>query len=336
MHLSLLKWENVRKLRLTYFYALLLAFLKQNSYEGLMTHASTDRNEIPLRMLFCGLTDRWQQVNDVLIIASSHRSDETYPLNNFNRVIPFDMNIALDTMLGHGNSSRLPPGAFLHYQDAMMIVHRVVKHMGWEKIVYMGHSLGCLVGYSYCSTFNDFVTQFIAIDALKPLVFKPEDAVQINRKNIEKFLSFEKMGTPHAYTYDEAIDKFLSGFIYKHHLSRESVKVLLRRGLVKSEEDDTKFHFSRDPRGKIGHIDLGTSNRNLIKYAENMRCEVLKIQAKNSVVYEPPELSSAAFENLKKHCPKVELVEVEGTHYVHLNTPENIVHIINDFIHGTI
>ncbi|XP_047496284.1 probable serine hydrolase [Penaeus chinensis] len=251
---------------------------------------------------------------------------------SFDRLVPLlnsDLRILAIDLPGHGKSSPFPPGIFFHYMDYLLSMNRVVRHMEWDKFIYLGHSLGSILGYIYCSTFPETVEKYIGIEALKPKVFPAEKLQKINRKNAETFFKIEgmKANTQPVYSYEEAVRRMLKG--YDGSINEQSCEVLLRRGL---RATGNGYTYSRDPRVKVGRLDLGYSEESLMAYASNMSCEVLNIKAKNGLDYEPKEIYYGAVEALKKTAPRVQFEEVEGTHHLHLNTPENIASLINEFI----
>lgn len=251
---------------------------------------------------------------------------------SFDRLVPLlksDLRILAIDLPGHGRSSPFPPGIFFHYMDYLLSMNRVVRQMEWDRFVYLGHSLGSILGYIYCATFPETVEKYIGIEALKPKVFPAEKLQKINRKNAETFFKIEglKADTQPVYSYEEAERRMLKA--YNGSVNEESCKVLLMRGL---RETGTGYTYSRDPRVKVGRLDLGYSEESLMAYASNMTCEVLNIKAKNGLDYEPKEIYYGAVEALKKTAPRVQFEEVEGTHHLHLNTPENVASLINEFI----
>ncbi|XP_042870304.1 probable serine hydrolase [Penaeus japonicus] len=251
---------------------------------------------------------------------------------SFDKLVPLlnpDLRILAIDLPGHGKSSPFPQGIFFHYMDYLLSMNRIVRHMGWDKFIYLGHSLGSILGYIYCSTFPETVEKYIGIEALKPMVFPSEKLPKINKKNIETFFKIEgrKASTQPVYPYEEAKKKMLKA--YKGSINEESCEILLRRGLIATGDGYT---YSRDPRVQVGMLQLGYSEENLIAYASNMSCEVLNIKAKNGLDYEPKKIYIGTIEALKKTAARVQFDEVDGTHHLHLNTPENIAPIINEFI----
>jgi len=62
---------------------------------------------------------------------------------------------ALDSP-GHGLSSHTNATQYDVHFDAVVNLHRVMKHFNWEKITLMGHSLGAITSFIFAGCFPEY------------------------------------------------------------------------------------------------------------------------------------------------------------------------------------
>ena len=63
-----------------------------------------------------------------------------------------------------------------------------------------------------------------------------------------------------------------------------------------------------------------------------MKCHNLIIKASQAPFFEPKEVINKALEIYKEKCASFQFVEVDGDHFVHLNEPDKIVNLVNQFL----
>lgn len=90
-----------------------------------------------------------------------------------------------------------------------------------------------------------------------------------------------------------------------------------------------KFYFTRDPRIKSSDLS-GFSQDELLHYTEKITIPVFI--TKSSTSFESKENFYSVVDILKRTSKDCEFHYVEGTHHQHLNNPENINELLNDFI----
>ncbi|KAF4519380.1 hypothetical protein B566_EDAN008688 [Ephemera danica] len=215
--------------------------------------------------------------------------------------------LALD-MMGHGRSSHYPKGQmYFLYWDGVMLVRRVCQHFGWDK-----------------------VSKLISIDIVGPVIRSEEKTVTETGSMIDKVLDYERKLEKNipSYMMEDVIDIVMDA--YRGSLTRESCKILLKRGVVTSE-DGKGIHFARDPRLKVAGF--GSLAAPLVlQYASQIRCEVLNIKGKQGTAFDSEEQYHKVLDAVRASAKRLEFHEVEGTHHLHLNNPENASPIIHNFL----
>jgi pimeloyl-ACP methyl ester carboxylesterase len=211
-----------------------------------------------------------------------------------------------------------------------------VKHYQWEKVTILGHSLGGTIGFMYAATFPQDVEKLICIDIAGPAVRSLPYFAQQTARVVDQFLTYENLGedTVPSYTREEMSKLMLEA--YKGALTKESCEIMLRRGAVPVASDniemkDDSLRFSRDSRLKIGVLGFLSLDMTL-EYASKITCEVLNIRGKAGMQFDPPENYHIILDRIRQSARKLEFHEVEGTHFLHLNNPENICPIIVGFL----
>lgn len=224
----------------------------------------------------------------------------------------------------------------MHYflfWDGITLIRRISKHFGWTKINLLGHSLGGALSFMYAASFPDEVDKFISIDIAGPTVRDHKKNAEMTGDCIDKFLKYETLPeskTP-CYEYEEMIDLVLDA--YEGSVTRDSVKILMNRGMAPAPKHLNKkgYHFSRDLRLKVSLMGM-FSMEQVVCYAERIKCEVLNIRALPGMVFENTDYYPTVIKAMKTSAKRLVYEEVDGTHHLHLNTPERISDIISEFL----
>lgn len=240
--------------------------------------------------------------------------------------------VALD-LSGHGLSSHKPAGCSYNYHEYVMDVCRVVQQLKWDRFCIVGHSFGCTVGMMYAALFPDRVQGLVALDLYAPLHVPRERLALDTSKIISGFLHLEaKMGQPPAYTEAELLKRFDEATLGT--LNADTMRILMARDVVPADngpENGKKLVMRTDPRTKAISTVLLDAD---FQYAlmENLRCNLIMITASEideRIMRGSMERFFALYERC---CPRFKHVEVQGNHYVHLNHPERVAPLINDFL----
>lgn len=233
---------------------------------------------------------------------------------------------------GHGKSSHYPPG--MHYYlfwDGISLIRRIVKHYNWEKIILLGHSLGGALSFLYAACFPDDVEKFISIDMAGPSVRDLDKSVSANGDAIDRFLKYEKLPITKvpAYGYDEMID--LIEEAYLGSVDRDAAEILMKRGMVPKSQYETGYYFSRDLRLKASFMGMFTLEQ-VLAYAYQIKSEVLNIRGRPGIPLFDESVYPAVVNGMRKNAKRVVFKEIDGTHHLHLVTPERVAPIIEEFL----
>uniref|UniRef100_A0A803JH42 Serine hydrolase-like 2 n=1 Tax=Xenopus tropicalis TaxID=8364 RepID=A0A803JH42_XENTR len=242
--------------------------------------------------------------------------------NTFDRLIPLLPNdhhfVALD-FSGHGLSSHMPEGVRYQHVDYVSDVHRVVTRG--------------VVGGLFASVFPKLVKNLILLDSYG---FFPvnADMIQTHLKKIISYYSrLEGVSAGKIYSPEGALQRLLEANV---SLTQETAKLLLERG-TKTVEGGVVF--SRDIRVTVNNS-LPLSTEQCVLMLSKIQADVHIIMANEGLTADMMRgvytdvgqaLLKGFRESLKERC---QVTVVDGNHFVHLNEPEKVAGIINDFLHA--
>ncbi|XP_069692350.1 probable serine hydrolase [Periplaneta americana] len=232
-------------------------------------------------------------------------------------------------IMGHGMSSYFPIFGASNFMDAVILLRRIVNYFEWNKISIVGHSFGSAMGFTYAGIYPDDVEKLVGIECARSLLSDTQPLLERLRDTMEQTLAIEEKmvaSDPPDYTIEELVDKMYEGRFKS--VTRESCAVLLRRGMKKSEKNKDRYYLSRDPRVKPSWIGCAQDEQ-LMELARRMKCKVLSVRGKQGF------LLSGAVERVYvqtlKEIKQCEHHDVDGSHHLHLNNPENVAPLINKF-----
>ncbi|XP_075285431.1 serine hydrolase-like protein 2 [Opisthocomus hoazin] len=257
--------------------------------------------------------------------------------NTFEKLIPLlprDCYYVAMDFPGHGLSSHRPAGSHYHFLDYVSDVRRVAAALQWRRFTLMGHSMGGSVAAMFCFLYPEMVDKLILLESVGFLL-APEDTeewLESKRIVIDKLLSLEaKPQTAKAWSPEAALQRLLEA---NGHLTAEGGAILLRRGAT---ETPAGLVYNRDMRVRT-QIRESLTVEQCVKLLQKPQHRVLIIVAQDGLLT-PHKIDSEhyfakalleAFEStLKEH---IQLVEVPGNHFVHLNEPEMVSGIISNFL----
>ncbi|XP_024945207.1 probable serine hydrolase isoform X2 [Cephus cinctus] len=298
---------------------------------GIMGHKNDGFKEEQIPVPWGHISGKWWGPTDVQPIVALHGwQDNAGTFDCLAPLISEEAILCID-LPGHGYSSHHPEGQFYYvFWDGVIVLRRLVKHYKWDKVKLMGHSLGGAISFLYAAAYPDEVEFLICLDIASPNVRNITHIANITGDHIDRYLKYECL-TPESipcYEYDEMINIVLEA--YKGDITRESAEILMRRGMQPASKPGF-YHFSRDPRLKVSM--LGMLSMDLVMaFAARIKCNYLNIRAVPGYPLEQPENYDKVMNQIKLGAKKFVYKHVEGSHHVHLNNPERIAPIIQEFL----
>jgi len=261
-------------------------------------------------------------------------------LGTFDRLLPGlspGIQITCLDLPGHGLSSPLPAGMNYTWLDSVSTIHRAVLSLGLERPVLLGHSMGGWLVQIYAALFPDKVRAVISLDGVKPVSREPADMIPRVRGYIKGSAMLEKKGEgkPRAMSEAEALERLFKGTNELHgegSITMEAAKCLVKRG-TKSAGGDGKIVFTKDRRHQLRDLP-GLPHEYCQQLARSITCPHLLVRASAENAATSWGRERAAMEDIiqiYQGNPEFKLVEVEGSHHVHLNQPDKVLPHINAF-----
>lgn len=290
--------------------------------------------EIDLPVPWGHLAGRWWGPRAKKPILAIHGwQDNAGTWDNLIPLLPPTTAVLAIDLPGHGLSSPYPPGMqYYIFWDAITLVRRIARHFDWKTVTLMGHSLGGAVSFMYAASYPDEVDKIICIDIASPAVREPSTMVKQTGYLIDKFLEYENLTDDKkpCYEYEEMIDVVCDA--YKGSITRDNCKVLMKRGMAPAPAHvkNNGYHFKRDPRLKVAGLAM-MSIETALTYATKVRCKVLNLRAVPGMNWERLDYYTDVIDKMKQRAD-VRYHEVNGTHHVHLENPENISDLIEEFL----
>lgn len=294
--------------------------------------SSREFQEIEIKMPWGHVSGKWWGTQNVRPILGLHGwQDNAGTFDTLAEHLPEHIGFLAIDLPGHGLSSRLPDGIFYNRIDSIFVLKTIMKEYNWDKISIIGHSLSSTVGFLFASIFPDEIDMMIGMDMLKPLVPPTDQIVKGLRARLENFIIQDERNRtkqePPSYTYEECVERLFTG--YKQSIDKDKCHYILDRNLRKSTKYPEKYYFSRDGRLKWLHFGIFFQELNQ-ELASKINAPYMFLKFK-APYFEEKKHFDETLEVMKKN-PKFEYYEIDGSHHCHLNEPEKVSGIINQFI----
>ncbi|XP_065332861.1 probable serine hydrolase isoform X2 [Cloeon dipterum] len=274
---------------------------------------------------------KWGEPEEIPVIAIHGWRDNAGTFDTLAPLLKFNF-LAID-LPGHGLSSHIPIGVNAHYPDTIVALRQIVKHYGFNKISILGHSLGSSIGYAYAGLYPEAVHKYVSIECGRARILShPKDLADDWGETIDSLLNVEKkliQQQPPEFTYSELVERQQKGAFMSPSI--KSTNILLKRGSRLSTTNPEKFVFTYDPRIRLDSFKRFTPDM-LMAIGKQIKCHVLNIHADPGMQVKLEKEYEESVEILKESTSRLECEVVQGSHHVHLNNPERVAPLINNFM----
>ncbi|XP_031351741.1 serine hydrolase-like protein [Photinus pyralis] len=253
-------------------------------------------------------------------------------LESFNQLVPLLPQsfyyVAVD-LPGHGKSSHFPKCSIVKYWDYIVAIRLVIRFLGDAPIILLGHSFGGSLVTFYTQLYPKEVSKLILIDTVYLYSNWEVDLcksymIQYIKEACDVLMKKPKL---RKFEYHEGLSHYVSRRILGS-ITPTAALHLYKRTIV--DAGDGKYQKGSDSRIKCSPyviMDAITAERIMKKYS--VVCPTLRIVAKNSDMEPAIKKLMDTFTTLTKNCVTV---HVDGNHHVHINSPETVAPIINNFL----
>lgn len=174
------------------------------------------------------------------------------------------------------------------------------------------------------------VEKILVIDFFKPVCVSNKFLTETGGASLDRLvdLSLKPKNTQKEATLDALATEY--SLAVMKSVSFESSRLLMQRATALNPETGL-YRLTRDPKLKINFY-YSFPNEFLVEMAKKLRCEIKILRAKKGLIFESPKVIKAVQDEMQKAAKRLEIVDVEGTHHVHMDNPENVVPHVLEFL----
>lgn len=230
--------------------------------------------------------------------------------------------IAID-FPGHGLSSHAPIGCYFHFVDYIADVINIMDQLSLSKCALLGHSLGAGIASIVAGVVPERVSALGLIDGIGPISVSESQMPDLMRKSISEYSQLSNKQLTHYSNKEEAVLARLSA----SKMLKTSVELLVSRGL---KDTGQGFIWRTDPRLTL---------KPLVLFAESQIAPFLKNISSATCLLRPAPgwpFDEKVFTNRVNLLQKVEVHRIKGDHHIHMDSPEIVGPILNEFFKRTL
>lgn len=230
---------------------------------------------------------------------------------------------------GCGKSDPMPIGVMISVFDLMYAIEVVVNHFRWKTFVYLGHSLGCMLGKLYDLCYPRRISKCIDLDPISVVVSFPAEKFPDWYKFffINYFESYEKYNLSKeerpTYTEEEVVSKVMK----RRGLNSEIAREIAAR--LTEPAGNGLYRFTFDERTTITtHPPYSPEYlETLLKTIKTPTLTFVSDESKINGRYD-------GMKNLfdEKFSSNFRVMVVSGNHDVHVIHPERVASYISRFL----
>lgn len=216
--------------------------------------------------------------------------------------------IALD-LPGHGLSDPRAAGSEYYIWSYVEDVLDAAEHFGLQRFDLLGHSMGGIIACLLAALYPERVNRLALLDSVGPLTTAPDKAVA----QMRRALQIKRAGESRARLFPslEAAEAARA----EKGISAQSARLLAARGV--SQDADGQWFWHGDRRLARPNL-LSMTERQAATFLRAISCPTLLVSARQFWEGE----RRAVYERRLPHFRTLELLELDGNHYQHLEGAE--------------
>jgi pimeloyl-ACP methyl ester carboxylesterase len=246
--------------------------------------------------------------------------------------------VAMD-MPGVGHSSHRPPGSEYTTFSHIIEMRRVTQQLGWhQNLTLIAHSMGGHLSFLYSCIYPKQVSTMISIDTTHPLTHQAANWHVNIGNSIEHYFKCENYGQTNEkldtvvplYTEAGAIKRLMDA--HNNSLTAESARVMFKRGATKHPNGGCTFN--RDVRHRHLSVEFRPDDELMLKFLEHTfkPDNLMIIRALRSPYHRPEAMRLRYYSLFERNCKLFRDIMLDGTHHLHMNTPDLVASEINRFL----
>ena len=219
---------------------------------------------------------------------------------------------------GHGHSSHKPPGHSYHFIEGLPALFAMADSLEFETFHFLGHSLGAVLGSLAAGVFPERIKSLALVEGLGPPVAPDEDLPK-RVANYSRHFNRKEPSKLRVYPSRAEAAAAVQGAL---QLEDGGAEILVERG---TKEVDGGVSWRADPRlrGPSAHR---LNEPQVRAFLRRITCPALLVMGDDGYPFPADLIAQRAqcVQNLR-------LERVPGRHHLHLDTPELVAPLINDF-----
>ena len=240
---------------------------------------------------------------------------------SFLPMIPYIHNkriIAIDWP-GHGFSSHRSEDAHYHFMDWVYDLVQLFELNQWKSVDVIAHSMGGMIATAFAAAYPDKVRTLTLLDSIGFVSAEPENTTTQLRKGLASRLkSQSKKKNKHS-----SLESAVKARVAVSDLPFEQAKVIVKRGLMRI---GSHYIWRSDSRLRL------TSRYRLT--LEQARQLISDVECPVNLIYGDNGLDMVQYgiKEFSHLFQRFELNELTAGHHLHMEQPEKVAEIINQFL----
>jgi pimeloyl-ACP methyl ester carboxylesterase len=226
--------------------------------------------------------------------------------------------VALD-FPGHGHSGHRHPTAHYYFTEYLFDLDAALDALGWDSCHLLGHSLGAAVSSLYASSAAERVRSLVMLDALGPLVARPEGTAERLRKSMDSVRAGPRRMKPYA-----SIDDMVRARRANSDLGEEAARLICERS---AQQRGSQYEWRNNP-ALYWVSPLLMTEEQARDCLRHIQAPVLTLTAQPFAAFLSEELYAARCAAMASGQHML----VEGDHHFHMDQPERVAATIQSFI----
>lgn len=230
-----------------------------------------------------------------------------------------DLDLVMLDLPGHGRSAHLGAGADYTFVVTLNAILDAAGALGWDRFNLLGHSMGAGIASLLSASQPQRVLRLVAIEALGALADPPGRTTARLRDSMAAARAFPSK----ALRVFPDLAAPIRARMQANQLSEPCARLLVERGVV---AQGNGFVWSSDPRLTLPSLQRFTEPQ-VRELIAGIECPTRVIFANPPQAYLPEPMRSERAGLL----PQGELVVMDGTHHLHMETPRPVARAIDGF-----
>jgi pimeloyl-ACP methyl ester carboxylesterase len=187
-----------------------------------------------------------------------------------------DFHVVAPDLRGHGDSA-WAPGSSYPMMDWAYDIHVLVRHLDWNNITIVAHSMGGMITFCYAGTVPENVARIVNIEGVASVMTRPDAPMHERVKRwfdqLDKFATWHPR---HYATFDEAVRAMHGG---NKRLTDEQARHLTLHGARRNDDGTYSWKFDNYQRTRAPYAPTFDEYKELLG---RIACPILLIQGGES------------------------------------------------------